>query len=348
MAWESLFLGNTIAEYAIFLGILLLGLAAGKAVSWMLKNVIKSFASNTVTKIDDVLVDVFDGPLVFAVFVAMLWYAKRTLVLSEGMMVFYDHMLYILVVWTLAWFIIRFLDSVIENYLTPYAAKSKSDIDDVLIPILQTVVKFVVICIAAIMVLSYFGFNVMGLVAGLGIGGLAIAFAAKDILGNMFGGISIIADKPFKIGDMIKFDSRQGTVRQIGIRTTRIETLDGTQLIIPNQKFTEGIIENVTNRQRHRVSLVLGLQYDTTTKQLKKAREILAALVKKNKKTAEESTVFFSNFGASSVDLTLIYFITDLQHIPHAQDEINMAIKEEFEKAKISFAYPTQTVILKK
>jgi MscS family membrane protein len=348
VGWFTEIFSNTLRDYVIFFGIIAFGMLIGKTVSWTLQNIIKSFASKTATKIDDVIVEVLEGPFIFAIFVAMLAFAKRFLVLSPAAAMGYGNIISVLSIIMIAWFIIRFLDSVIRHYVTPYAAKTKTDLDDVLIPLLQTFVKVVVISLSAIMILSDFGYNVSGLVAGLGIGGLAVALAAKDILGNIFGGVSVIADKPFKIGDMIKFETRQGTVRQIGLRTTRIETLDGTQLIVPNAKFTDGIIENITNRNKHRVSLILNLQYDTSLKKINQAKKVLKEIIKKHKGTQDEATVYFSNFGPHSVDLTLIYFVSDLKSISQAQDEVNMEIKEAFEKAKIEFAYPTQTVILKK
>jgi MscS family membrane protein len=346
--WTTVFFGNTIREYVIFIGFLAAGLLVGKILSWILQNVIKSFAQKTATKLDDVLVEVCEGPLVFAIFVGTLWYAERLLYLSAGAHMFYGGMMRVLFTVMISWFLIRFLDSVIEHYLSPWAAKSESDLDDVLLPIMHTAVKVIVVIIAGIMILSDFGFNVTGLVAGVGIGGLAIAFAAQDLVKNIFGGVSVIADKPFKIGDMVKFDGRQGTIRQLGIRTTRIETLDGTTLVIPNAKFTDGIVENVTKRNQHRVMLVLGLQYDTDSKRLAKAKEILQRVAKEHPGTKDETQVFFSNFGASSIDLTFIYFVTDLKQIPQVQDQVNTRVKEEFEKEGIEFAYPTTTVIMKR
>jgi MscS family membrane protein len=248
VGWNTIILNNTVREYVIFIGVLAFGLLLGKLVSWILQNVIKAFASKTETKFDDVIVDVCHGPLVLATFVATIAYAKHILALSAGASVLYSNMLRVLITLTLAWAVIRFFDSIIEHYLVPYTEKTPSDLDDMLVPILHSAVKVVIICIVAIMILSDFGFNVMGLVAGLGIGGLAFAFAAKDLVSNIFGGVSVIADKPFKIGDMVKFDNRQGIVREIGIRTTRLETVDGTTLIIPNAKFTDGIIENLSAR----------------------------------------------------------------------------------------------------
>jgi MscS family membrane protein len=250
MDWSTQVFGNSIHGYAIFFGVLALGALLGKLTAWLLQNIIRRIAKHTQTKFDDVLVDVFDGPLVLAVFIATLAFSKHLLILSPTMAILYSHMIRILITVNIAWLIIRFVDSMLEHYMVPYASQTETDLDDVLLPILRSVAKVIVIVMAGIMVLSDFGFNVVGLVAGLGIGGLAIAFAAKDLISNIFGGVSVIADKPFKIGDTIKFGDKTGVVREIGIRTTRLLTVDGTTLIIPNAKFTDGIIENMSERPK--------------------------------------------------------------------------------------------------
>lgn len=256
MSWSSLFLGNSVREYVIFLGILAFGVLLGKAVSWVLQNVIRVFAKRTKNKIDDVLIDVVEGPFVLAVFIITLWLAQRVLVLSPAMQSFYGEMITVLIMVNLGWVLLRFLDSVIEHYLIPYAEASETDLDDILVPILRTIAKVLVIITLLIMVFSHFGFNVAGLIAGLGIGGVAIAFAAKDIISNVFGGVSVIADKPFKIGDTIKFGDKTGVVKEIGIRTTRLVSAEGTLLIIPNAKFTDGIIENISAKDPKPVKAV--------------------------------------------------------------------------------------------
>ena len=250
MEWSSQVWGNSVREYAIFIGALALGILLGKLTSWIIQNIIRKVAKNTETKFDDVLVDVFDGPLVLAVFITTLAISKVLLIFSPTMTTLYSHLIRILITLNIAWLILRFIDSALEHYLVPYAEKSETDLDDVLLPILRTTAKIIIVVMAGVMVLSDFGFNVVGLVAGLGIGGLAVAFAAKDLISNIFGGISVIADKPFKIGDTIKFGDKSGVVREIGIRTTRLQTPEGTALIIPNAKFTDGIIENVSVKDR--------------------------------------------------------------------------------------------------
>lgn len=252
MEWTSIFWGNSIREYIIFMGALALGMLLGKLTSWIIQNIIRKVAKKSTTKIDDVLVDVFDGPLILAVFIATLALSKTILLLSPTMAAIYGHLIRILITINIAWLIIRFVDSALEHYLVPYAEQSETDLDDVLLPILRTSAKIIIVVMGGVMVLSDFGFNVVGLVAGLGIGGLAIAFAAKDLISNIFGGISVIADKPFKMGDTIKFGDKSGVVREIGIRTTRLETPEGTALIIPNAKFTDGIIENVSAKDRRK------------------------------------------------------------------------------------------------
>lgn len=248
ISWSTELFNNSVRDYVIFFGLLALGAIVGKITSWIIRNVIKVFAAKTETKLDDVIVDVCDGPLVLAIFVGTLAFAQRILFFSATAGMIYSNIVRVMVTVTLSWAIIRFFDSVIEHYVAPYSEKSRSDLNELLLPILHSAVKIVVISFAIVMILSDFGFNVAGIVAGLGIGGLAFAFAAKDLIGNIFGGVSVITDKPFKIGDKIKFGDKQGIVKEIGIRTTILETPEGTTLYIPNAKFTDGIIENVSRK----------------------------------------------------------------------------------------------------
>jgi len=147
------------------------------------------------------------------------------------------------------------------------------------------------------------------LLAGLGIGGLALAMAAKDTVANVFGGITIFTDKPFKINDRVKLNGFDGNITEIGIRSTRLKTLEGRIVTIPNSKFTDGMVENVTLEPSRKVVLNLGLVYDTSSAQMEKAMELLKEIGEKNPSTEENVLVGFNDFGASALGLIFIYYI---------------------------------------
>ncbi len=248
-----------------------------------------------------------------------------------------------------AWLIARIFNAIVENYIKPIASNSKTDLDDYIVPILSKAAGIIIYIIAIIMILNHFGQEIGPMLAGLGIGGLAFALAAKDLLSNIFGSITIMFDKPFSIGHRIRINGFDGTVKEINLRTTKIETLEGTVLYIPNSKFTESAVENVTQEWARKVKMEIGLVYGTSSKKMKKAKDILQDILKKQKGIDNEKFVIsFNEFGAYSKNILLVYWIKDKDNIFGIMDEVNFKIMEQLEKAKIEMAFPTQTIEVKK
>ena len=298
--------------------------------------------------LDDLIVDALERPIVFALVLAGLWYAKSVLTLSQKAATVYSQILGALIVIVVAMFIIRLTNAIISNYVQPMTKNSKYRIDSTMYQVLIRIVNVVVYIVAIIIVLQNLGYQVSGLLAGLGIGGLAFALAAQDILGNMFGGMAVVADKPFKVGDRVKVAGQDGFISKISLRTTTIETFGKTHVVMPNKLIVDSVLENVSREDMRRERIVLGLEYDTTAKELEKAKKLLADIVLKNSKTDDNSMIHFTNFGPSSLDIQVIYWIKDLNEILSTKDEIHMEIKKQFDKAGFSFAFPTQTVHVKK
>jgi len=211
-------------------------------------------------------------------------------------------------------------------------------------------VKVVVWAIVILMIVSNLGYDVTSLVAGLGIGGLAVALAAQDALGNLIGSISIFADKTFKVGDFIRTEEFEGTVKSVGLRSTRFESMEGTEIIYPNKRLADIKIENLSRRPKRRVDLNFNLTYDTSTTKLKEAMKLLQEIIKANKDTDAHSRVHFSEFGDSGLMVTLTYWIKDLDFEKglKVQNDVNLKVKVAFEKSKIEMAFPTRTLYMKK
>ena len=199
------------------------------------------------------------------------------------------------------------------------------------------------------MVLSNLGYNVTTLVAGLGIGGLAIAFALQKVLEDIFSSVSIYFDKPFEIGDFIIVGEQMGVVKKIGIKSTRIQALQGEEIVISNRELTSVRIQNFKRMEKRRVAFSFGVLYSTSNAKLKKAIEMVKKIVEKAEH-ADLDRVHFKAFGSSSLDFEVVYYLKsrDYNVYMDTQQEINFAIKEAFEKEKIEFAYPTQTIHLAK
>jgi MscS family membrane protein len=254
-----------------------------------------------------------------------------------------------MVIALIAWIVINLVDAFIEHYAEPLAKKTESDLDDQLIPIFRKIIKIILVIITAILIISTFGVNVSSLVAGVGIGGLAIALAAQDLLSNLFGGFAILSDKPFKIGDRIKLDDKtDGVVKKISTRSTTIETFGGTEIVMPNSKVANTILENISREKNRRMVLKLSLEYTTPNEKLEKACDLIREIIKKQKNTTDEVSVFFENFGESDLKFTVIYWIKDLSKYVETVHEVNMTIKKRLEKENVRFAFPTRTLHVKK
>jgi MscS family membrane protein len=187
---------------------------------------------------------------------------------------------------------------------------------------------------------------------GLGIGGIAIAFAAQQTIADVFGGVSIFTSKPFVVGDRIEFDTTVGVVEQVGLRYTRVRTNDQQLLTVPNAKLSGSIITNLENTVKRRIELRLGVTYDTSVKKLEAAKQTISRILSENELVEKDPVplVVFRDFKDSSLELFVLYFVQtpDWRIAQETRDRINFQVKSEFEKQKIEFAYPTSTVYLKK
>jgi small-conductance mechanosensitive channel len=195
--------------------------------------------------------------------------------------------------------------------------------------------------------LSNFGVDITAFVASLGVGGVAIALAVQNILGDLFASLSIAVDKPFEVGDAIAFQAVNGTVEHIGLKTTRIRSLTGEQIVISNTELLKQTISNYKRMQERRVVLRFGLTYDTTTAQARKVPEIAKRIVKGCDKVRFERA-HLQNLGPSSLDFELVYFVQDPSYELHMdrQQEIMLKLIDELAHLGAELAFPTQTVQL--
>ena len=342
---------NTLLQYLIFLGCIAASVIVGKILYWIVQKFVKKFTQKSKNKFDDIVVDMSEKPAIFYVILLGISIGRSFLRFPNypKIPVYYDHLMYMAVVLITAWFIARFIRALIETYIRPLTAKTATDLDDHLVPILSKLVSITAFVIAGIMILQHFGQEIGPLLAGLGIGGLAFALAAKDLLSNLFGSITIIFDKPFKIGKRIKIGDKDGFVEEINLRTTKLKTLEGRRLYVPNSKFTDDIVENVSQEWARKVKVEIGMTYDTNAAKMKKAKEIIKKVLIGHKKVnSEKVCVYFNEFGPYSKNILVIYWITDKDDVFQVKDDVNIKIMQEFDKAKLEMAFPTQTVEVKK
>ncbi len=349
---ETTILGNTLLDYLYAVGILALGILVGWIIYFLFKKVFLVWTTKTKTKIDHLIVKSVKMPAILLALYIGFNIAYRSLTFTPDVTDILSHVAFVLLVLTITWLVRNLIVTVIQIFMEKRAngkTKKKSMLDLHLFQLIRLVINIFIFIIAFIYIIDNLGFEITTLVAGLGIGGLALALAAQDTLKNLFGGITLYMDKPFQIGDRVKLDEeRDGFVKEIGLRSTKIETFAGTQIIIPNSKVADSILENVSREKSRRINMTIGIEYNTTPAKTKKAMEIIKQVVKENKDTEDRSLVSFTEFGASSLNILVIYWIKNKDNILGARNSINMEIKKRFEKASISFAFPSTTVYLKK
>ncbi|MBW2458816.1 MAG: mechanosensitive ion channel family protein, partial [Deltaproteobacteria bacterium] len=336
--------GNTVKEWLIAGAIILGAAIAGKIAYFILSRIVKRATAKTKTRIDDLIIDMVEEPLAVVVTVVGAWYALGTLNLSDRVRGLLDNGVQIVVVLLGAWLVTRLFDALFKEYLIPIAEKSETDLDDQLLPIVRRGTKVAVWAMAIIMALNNAGYNVGAALAGLGIGGLALAMASKDTVANMFGGLTIFMDGPFKLNDRVRISGFDGKIIEIGLRSTRLETLEGRVVTIPNAEFSENPVENVSAEPSRKVVSTLGLVYDTTPDQMKDALATLKQIADDHEGTEEKVLVAFTEFADSSMNLLFIYYISPDADILQTQTDINLAVLETFAEKGLDMAYPTQTI----
>ncbi len=344
---QNEFLGNPYSYWIVAIVGILLSVVIAKVMYWIISNIIKKFTAKTKTNLDDLLIEKLEGPVAFAIGLFGVWISTDMLHFSKGFDTFLHVIFYIATLVNIAWSSTRLIDALIDEYIVPLTEKSQSDLDDQVLPIVRKALKITVWIIAIIIGLSNAGYDVGALVTGLGIGGLAFALAAQDSMKNLFGGITIFTDKPFKLKDRIIVAGTDGVVEEIGIRSTRLRTLMGRRVTIPNSIFSNTGIENVTSEPLFKVVINLGLTYDTGYGKMKEAMDTLKDIAEKNDGIEKNYVVSFNKFMDSSLNIEFSYFIKKDKLPPVVQTQMNMEILRQFEERGLNFAYPTRTVYQK-
>ena len=241
--------------------------------------------------------------------------------------------------------IIRLL---IDGYVYEHASANKGH-DPGIIIFLSKFTSYSLWLLAALIILDNIGFDINALLAGLGIAGIAIALALQNVLADVFSAISIYFDKPFRKGDFIILGAEMGTVQKVGIKTTRIQALQGEEIVISNRELTETRIHNYGRMAKRRVQFNTGITYETPEKKMPQANEIIRKSIE-SVKGAEVDRVHFKEFGDFSLIFEAVYYLptSDYNAYMDAQQKVNTEIMKGFAKNKIEFAYPTSKVFLAK
>ncbi len=236
---------------------------------------------------------------------------------------------------------------VLADWMARRAARTSSKLDDQLIPLLRTGLKIFVSIVGVLFILQNLNVNVASLIAGVGIGGLAIALAAQDTIKNLLGGVTIFSDKPFRIGDWVIIGNVEGTVEEVGFRSTRIRTFANSLVTVPNARMTDTDVDNMGIRRWRRYKTTLGLDYRSTTNQVQAFVEGVRAIIRANPQMRKDYyMVEFHGFGPSSLDILVYCFIDAPTWNAELRTRhvLNLDIMRLAEQIKVEFAFPTQTI----
>ncbi|MGB1031298.1 MAG: mechanosensitive ion channel family protein [Flavobacteriales bacterium] len=290
------------------------------------------------------MVDMLEEPIVLAVMIIGIWWGYDHLEFSERIQTFATKTFSILVAINLTWLVVRLVDAIIVEYLIPLAQRKAESTAEQFGSIIRKSIRTILWILGIIIALSNAGYNVGALLAGVGIGGIAMAMAAKDFVANMFGGVTVFIDKPFVVGDRIQIDGFDGTVVEIGIRSTRLKTLAGRIVTVPNHKFTDSYVENVTLEPTRKMTATFGLTYDTNADRIEEAIALVREIVLREPDVLDDAHAWFSGFGDFSLNVSLIYYVRKEGDLFEVPNRINLSVLREFEAKGLEFAFPTQTI----
>ena len=343
---ERTYFNNTVKDYLIALGIILFSILLIRIFRAIILKRLKVWAAKTETNYDDLVVrtvERFGMPALN--FIAIYWGINSLTISEKGVRV-----LEVATASVVAFFIIRLISSTIRFLLEAYVRRQEGGEEKVKqIGGIILIVTIIVWGIGLIFLFDNLGYDVTAIIAGLGVGGIAIALAAQNILGDLFNYFVIFFDRPFEIGDFLVIDDKKGNVEHIGIKTTRIKSLSGEQLVFSNSDLTNSRIHNYKKMARRRIDFTIGVTYQTTPEQLREIPKIIKATVDEIDLATLDRT-HFAKFGDFSLNFETIYFVESAEYnvFMDIQQKINLKLVDEFASRGIEFAYPTQTLFVTK
>lgn len=309
---------------------------------------VAKFATRTKTRIDDHIAGMLDRTKSFFLFGVGVYAGSRLLPLPPGPEhVIKKALVVVFLMQTLVW-VNRLITLVLEKYkerkLQEDNASAKASISAI-----SFISKLILWVIFLMLLLDNLGFNIKTLVAGIGISGIAVALAMQNILGDIFASFLIVLDKPFVLGDFIIIDSYMGTVEYIGLKTTRIRSLSGEQLVFANSDLIKSRIKNYKRMEQRRIVFGFGVTYQTSYDQLKQIPAIVREIIEKDPRTKFDRA-HFHKYGDSSLDFEVVYYVTEPDYAVYMdiQQEINLELFKRFEEMGVGFAYPTRTILMEK
>lgn len=335
-------------------GIAFLFVLGGLVGRWLVirftNRVIAKVTSRSKTDVDDQIARALERPVGWAVLAMGFYMGAQTFQPEEYVQEWLDRGLGLAISVLLAWLMLRMVD-VLTGVIHRWAQKTDSALDDQLVPLVSKAAKATVAILGALLVLQNMGYSISGVIAGLGVGGLAVALAAQKTLSDLFGSIMLLVDRPFTVGHWVKSPdgALEGVVEEVGFRSTRIRTFERTLVSVPNSRLAEFIIDNMALRPTRRVWITVGLTYETSSSEMESALAAIKEILATHDGVDQEFyLVRFTDFGSSSLDIMVYYFSRSIDWDTYlsVREDVNLKIMDALEKLGLSIAFPTRTVHL--
>lgn len=352
--------GNTIWRFLLVLLVLIATMAVGRIVQFVISGYAGRRASKKGESAVTLLLKAIVKPLHVAIFAAGVYCAKIPLYfddengISNAVNKGWTTTASVVAAIAVAYALYRLVD-VIEYYLDHLVGRTETTLDDMLVPVVRKAMRITIAIIAAIYIVdNILEQDIRSILLGAGVGGVAIALAAKDTIANFFGSITIFADRPFQMGEMVKIGEHSGPVEEVGFRSTRIRTLQGHLVTIPNSAIVNTAVENIGRRPFIRRTSNLTITYDSghdkTARAVEIVKEVLSKAPEINTDPDRPPRVYFSDFNDWSLNIYMSYWVKppDFWLYQEVNERVNFEIMKRFEAEKIEFAFPSQTLYVKK
>jgi len=345
---DQVFLGNSVLEWGSALAVAFGSFIVFYAVRSVIVRRLRKLAAGTETNIDDFVVDLIGSTRMILIVVLALYAGTYMLAIEDNVRDLLDTgAVLIFLLQGAMW------GNQIITFVTARLAESRVGADDptvtTIAALMGTVARIAFFTMVLLVALDTVGFDVTALITGVGIGGIAIAMAVQGILSDLFGSLSIALDKPFAVGDFITVGQDSGTVEHVGLKSTRVRSITGEELVMSNGDLLSSRVRNFGRMQERRGNLNLGVTYDTTAEQLEAIPVIIKEIIDEEP-MARFDRAHFASYGDFSLNFAGVYWVETPRYIDFMDttQSINLKIKRRFESESIEFAYPTQTIFVEK
>ena len=343
---KYIFLGNTLTAWTIAFSIIIGLFIVIKIFKKLVIQRIKKWTVGTDNNWDDFVVNLAESALIPLVYISVTYFSLKTLEFTVKI----DNIIHVAYLVAVTFFVLKIISSAFRKFVFSFIQREDdSDNKEKQAGGLIVIVNVIIWILGIIFLMDNLGYNVKTLLAGLGVGGIAIALAAQAVLGDLFSYFVIFFDRPFEIGDFVVVGDKNGTIEYIGIKTTRIRSLSGEQLVCSNTDLTNSRLHNFKRMERRRILFTVGVTYQTTHQQLSEIPGLIKGIIESRPKLLFDRG-HFSGLSDYKLVFEFVYYVLDPDYAVYMdnQQAVYLEIFSEFEKRSIEFAYPTQTLFMER